>query len=482
MTTFSATETLPQPSRTVSSAMLVYLLIFLSPFSIYNVELGVVGLTPINMYTFLLFPFFLVICLLRNRFPNITGLGVLYLLYIFVATLSAVFALDKDEAFRAPIVYLFKFFLCFLYTIYFLRTREHVETAVKVFIFMGIVQALMGWTQLTAFFFFNKMIYAPFVELMRSNLSQKSFGYGFGALGIPGYTKMFGFSHEGGNFFGPYMAIPFSLSVYAAIMYKKIPLKLLALFLGLTIFVSASRSGYATTIISMSFLFFFIRRGRNSFYPLVMRAYAITVPWLAFLLLSLLLFKTNFFGIRTVIEVSDHLKVSTPLHILERANPFSTKDFSGSVAYFSSHLTLALKHGFDNFGFGLGGSNFDPFVFQVYPIKFGSHSNFIIFLGDTGYWGLLVQILIVFLTIRYGLITYFHSADGKKDHLVITLTAIFAGLVVAGILRTHYQDTYSFIVSGLIVKLYLLNKRKILSERTGLMPSPSLPWPQGKTV
>lgn len=449
------------PSPRLSAAVLVYILIFLSPFSMYSIEMGRNGLTPIDVYSFTLFPFFLVICFLRNRFPNITGLGALHLLYVFIAAMSAIFALDKYGAFRTPIIYVLKYLFCFIYPIYFLRTRKQIETAIKIFIFVGILDALMGWTQLSLFFFFHKIVYAPFVELIRSDLTPKNFGHGFGALGIPGFVRMFGFHHEGDNAFGPYLTIPFALVIYAGMQYKALIYKFLAFFLGLTILISGSRIGLFTAGAACVFLFLFIRQRSFPYYPFAMRSFALIGSSCVVLLLAYLFFTTDIFGLPSSIRVGDNLVISTPAMLVKRMNPFESKYMGGTLWYFTSHLALAIKHGFDNFGFGLGGTNFDPFVTRMYPVKFGSHSNFIGFLGETGYWGFFAQIAIALTTIWYGVITYFNPADRKKkDHLVIFLTAIFVGLVVGGIIRTFYQDTSTFIVAGLIVKLYLMNKKQ----------------------
>ena len=148
--------------------------------------------------------------------------------------------------------------------------------------------------------------------------------------------------------------------------------------------------------------------------------------------------------------------MGTPVYILRRMNLFIPKSIGGSIVYFLEHASLATEFGANNFGFGLGAQNFDDYVYENRNAHWGSHSNYILFLGETGVWGLLTQIGIVILTAYYGLNTYYSRSLDRIDHLPLFLTAIYLGFVITGIVRTFYLTPHTFIIMGLITRLYTL--------------------------
>ena len=162
------------------------------------------------------------------------------------------------------------------------------------------------------------------------------------------------------------------------------------------------------------------------------------------------------------IKINENITIMKPTFLLTRLNPFASISMVKSSAYFTDHLRLAILYCTDNFGFGMGLQNFDNYVYKHHRseiIGYSSHSNFITFLGDTGIWGLLTQLCIIILTIRYGIISYFKQVGKSKDSLSLYLTSIFIALVITGIVRTYYLDTYTFIIMGLITVLYMINKK-----------------------
>ncbi len=430
-------------------ASFIYLIIFLSGFGVYAVELGNVGLTPINLLVILALPIVILIACVRQQVPQISIIGALYFIFFLICMFGAVVADSPIDALRGAGGYFLENMLCFFYVIFFLKTRQHVEKAIKFFILGGIFNCVMGLTQLIGYYFFNEMIFPPLKELFRGQSGMKAFGYGTGAFSIPGFAYMTGFIGDG---FGPWLIIPFSLSIYGIYKYKTLKFMFITSLFFVTIVLSVSRSSYLGLGAFLSFIYIFYRSKDRRFFPLVFNFYKTSFIVL-FIIIGLYVSNTSSFFDRSEIKLSETTTIKTPIHLIKRVNPFIESMRSIQIEFFSSHMKLAMIHGFDNLGFGRGSENFDDFVYKRYPVKYGSHSNFIIFLGDTGIWGFLTQILIVIFTIGYGLRTYFRQPKDTIDHLPLFLTGIYLALVMTGIVRTFYLTPSTFIITGLIIKL-----------------------------
>lgn len=446
-------------------AVFIYILIFLTPFGVYSFSLGGgADMALVNIYQILLLPLFVAVCLMRNSLPNVTPLGLLHLGFLFFALVGGIFADNTMSAVRGSGVYFLKFILAYLYTVYFLRTRESVETTVKIFLWMGVASAVMALVQLAGFFFFGEIIMPPFAEHFDSVLSEKSFGFGTGAFSIPGFARAQGFFTQGSDQYPTYMIIPFALSLYVVWQHRRRRHLLLATFFSLAILISASRCAYVGTAMALAVLYFFRQTRRYRTPPYLARFYLVVCAVMLLVSAAYLARNADLYAQSTV-SVDANTAISTPVFLLERMNPFAAKNFSTTRDYFTEHAMLAVKYCLTNFGLGRGVQNFDDYVYEKYPVHYGSHSNFILFLGETGIIGFLLQAAIAVLTVGLGLKTYFsQSADGVRDHLPLFLAAIFYGLVWTGIVRTFYMSTPTFIIAGMIARLYLLQR----AERKGL--------------
>lgn len=441
-----------------------YLMIFLTTFSVYSIELpGGIGLTPVNLFNVVVFPLLLFHCLIQNRIPDISAIGLFHLLYIGVSAAGLLFAVDAFGVLKFTGSYALEYFISFLVILFFINTREQLEKAVKIFLITTTLNAIMGWVELFGFFFFHKMIFPPFADLVRgSALSAKNFGYGVtGAFSVPGFMRMFGFTGDG---FGGIMIIPFGLCLYFASHKEQKRKKLLwfaAAFFALTTIISASRSGIIGSFIVFFISYIFKKNETSKPFPMVFNNLKLVLMFGSLLFIFYLMASPSIQSMETI-KISSTTNIKTPLFLLNRMNPFVHRSFSKSQDYFTEHGRLALQYGLSNLGFGMGGENFDEYVFRYHPIRFGSHSNFILFLGDTGVWGFILQILIILGTLFYGAKTYIENRD---DPLPLYLAVIFLGLVMTGIVRTFYLLPESFIISALVVKLWQLARS---------VPTPSL--------
>lgn len=447
---------------TFSPAILVHLMIFLTPFGVYSFSMGGgADMALVSIYQILLIPLFVAVCLMRNSLPNMTPLGLLHLGFLFIMLVGGIFADNTMSAVRGSGVYFLKFILAYLYTIYFLRTRESVETAVKIFLWMGVASAVMALVQLAGFFLFGEIIMPPFAEHFDSVLSEKSFGFGTGAFSIPGFARAQGFFTQGSDLYPTYMIIPFALALYVVWQHRRRRHFLLATFFGFAILISASRCAYVGAVMALTILYFFRQKRRYRMPPYLTRFYVVVCAVMLLVSAAFLARNADFYA-QSEVSIDANTARATPVFLLERINPFAAKNFSTTKDYFTEHAMLAVKYCLTNFGLGRGVQNFDDYVYEKYPVHYGSHSNFILFLGETGIIGFLLQVGIAVLTIGLGLKTYLSQpAGGGRDHLPLFLSAIFYGLVWTGIVRTFYMATPTFIIAGMIVRLYLLQRAEL---------------------
>lgn len=452
-------------SSRLAPALFIYLMILVSPFGFYSVLLpGGVGLTPINLVSLGLLPVALIFLIQKRCFPRLTTVGFLHLAFIAVGLVGAFFALDHFVALRGMGAYALECFLCFFYVLCFIETRDDVEKAAFCYITAGILNAIMGWVELIGFAVFNCIITPPFAEALHGHMNMKRYGIdGNGAFNIPGFMRMYGFL---GDAFGPYMLVPFGICAYlflAGRSHRKLYF-FLTLFTGVTILASADRTGYVGIIFFLVTVGLFIQPTGSQLKSFAIRACSMAVVISAILGILYLLRNLPLYQSDAISHVGEQ-EVRSPLHLITRLNPFTSKSFATSETYFNTHWELARQFGFANFGFGLGGENFDDFVYERFPVKYGSHSNFIIFLGDNGIWGFLIQNLIVLLTTFYGIRTYLKEPGPNRDLLPLCLTGIYIGLVLSGVFRTFYLRPDSFIVIGFIIKLSEL-KRPLYEQRS----------------
>ncbi len=441
---------------TIKKSHLIYIFIFFSPFSIYGISLGGgAGLTPINCYTLLLFFLLILQSLKRGRIPDITIVGRLHIAFIIVSMISIIMAEQQFPGMRGTGAYFIKFFLAFLVPVVFIKYKKDLERAAIVFIIAGLFNAIMGWTELIGYYVFHKIIFPPGAAIFGNKLTLKAFGWDTGAMSIPGFMRMFGFMNSGANSFGTYLIAPFGLSVYFIFKNKTHIWLLLAGFFFLTIMASVSRNAIVGTFVFLLAVFLFRSRNVPS---LVFRIYGIIFFIGTFLLFSLMAKEFDLYA-GSKIRIDRNTEISTPLVLIARLNPLTDSSFNKSSHYFTDHLKIAIIHSTDNFGFGLGPQNFDDYAYDNYDvIGYGCHSNFISFLGSTGVWGLLIQIIIICIVIKYSIATMKQNKTRTTD-LALYLLSIFIGLVVTGIIRTYYLDTYTFIIMGFIVRLYYLNNK-----------------------
>lgn len=440
-------------------AYLGYFIVASLPFGIYSVEApGEISLTPINLFVYLFFPIIILNAIRSNKLINLNLVTWLHGLFVVMSFVGVVFAImDRWTALRGSLAYFLEYFLVYLIVFETLRTRKELETALKILLVVTFMNCVMGWVELLGFMFFDEMIMPPFASYFK-DLSFKNFGYGTGVLGIPGYVKMFGFLGPGADNLGSFTLFGLGAAFYFKDLTKKFIYKFFSVFFILTIIAGISRNAFVG-LITMGLIYSIFKvSGR-----LVLIKTTIKFGIIAFIftvILGVFYFTQNYEKFQdSSVQLGHNREVQGYFHLVQRLNPFVSKSFVSSQEFFTSHASLAFKYGFYNLGFGLGSQNFDEYVFENYPINFGSHSNFIGILGDQGVWGILVQMVIIFVVSSYAYkasVPNKNSNNNGKDLLAVALLASFVGIIITGLIRTYYLTPYTFVLQAMIVRLYMI--------------------------
>lgn len=320
--------------------------------------------------------------------------------------------------------------------------KKSFRVVLTAFIVAGIITSLEIYIQFFSFLLLGK-------ELSRDIIHLTGIPFGAQVYSSMGYAG--GFIRASGFFFstnavGSYLLLPLSFSIYQAYNnqgFYRFILIIASLFIGAAIFFTLSRNSIFALIIFLSL--FGLRLYRGNIRALLNKK---TILYLlcAGILIYLMLFITN-----------TYTGLPLFIHIVFRS-------ISNSSVIFYEHLYAALVYTSSNFGFGTGMQNFDDWAINEGLVEtWGSHSNFIYFLAETGIYGLMVQILIMLSVVQASKIRIDKSsADGK---LMILMISVFIALIFVGFVRTFYFVPHTFILVALIsnYRLYVTPMKKLVS-------------------
>lgn len=416
----------------------VYVLILLLPLNVYSVDIYSAGesdasLSPAFLWMILLLPLLGLHLLTERVRPAASAVTAWYCLYLFAATVTIPFTPQP----RATLIgwgATSLTFLAYLYTITYLDRAEKVEKAVTAFVAIGVVVAVMGLTEFFGYVYFGAVIHAPFALKGQQDVS------GFAG----GLTRMHGF-FESANRVGSYLLVPFGLSLYrSGLSPGRRIFTLAALITGTAIVLSLARSADVGLITLLLTLGFFRLKG---FARVAVSAVAI--------------------GLLAIVAIGlpDGMPV-TGVWAIDQFNPAAeVREVIADQELFSSHMAAALTASTDNLGMGKGIQNYDDWAYDNGLVtEWGAHSSYLEFLGETGLVGFGAQIMII--VTLFGLTLRHLRRHGNRDSLAIYLIAIYAGLVVAGILRAVYTGEYTTVLMGMIVMNARLTPSKLRPAET----------------
>lgn len=425
-----------------SRAWIVYILIFLFPFEIYRVHLSIgIRLTPFHAFAIIAFFFVLILNLSGKISIRKSVISSLLLLYIFSGFLSLLAVENLFPAVRGLCTH-FILFSTFVCVISLINHKKELENALTACIVIGMIVSAVALTQFFGFVLFGKMFFVPFIDYSHLDYWELIHKGGFGFMG--GLMRPSAFFASKTRM-GSYLLIPFGISL-CRLFYThkhKVVYSVTTFILFLSIIISVARNAWISLIVFFGALIFFNKLDKYLENGVRIFLFFITI------LMLVVLYAHN--------QFSDVL-------FLERLNPFNYQMTGEDQSIFISHLKAAVNGNIETLWLGKGIQNFDDWAYyNGYVKEWGSHSNFIIFLGETGVLGLLSQLLIVFFVLKIGLRDYIfmkHTGENKAAMLSLFMVSIYCGLVVSGIIRTFYYAESTFILVAILMRHVAINKKE----------------------
>lgn len=406
-------------------ALPVALLVLLAPLEVYSVVLpGAVHLTLYFALVVALMPLFVI--RIRAEYPLPVYL---FMIFFFWSVCGVLLAGGQWDGYRGLGVQVMEI-LTLAYVVTFVRDSDTLEIAFTSQIAAGVIAAAMGMTEFVAFVFFKTIIRPPFADLS----GMEGGGYNFmGEL-----MRMHGF-FTASNHLGAYLLLPFGLSLYRS-YYARAHRRLyglITLLLLITIFTGLARSAYLGVLI---------------IFAMVGARWARTFAR-STLLIALATAAIGFL----------YATPNTGFEPLDRANPFhdearvTVEDYT-SKDIWSEHFQAAVVGSVRTVGLGQGVQSFDEWAYQRGLVSvWGSHSDFIMFLGENGIVGFACQVLIVLYVCRLCWRGYRSDRRKGRPPFFYYLMATFLAVVSTGVTRTYYYWPTSFIFIGMIIQAYKLS-------------------------
>jgi hypothetical protein len=416
----------------VRSFWFLILLVILAPLEVYQLLLpGGINLRLYDAFVILWSPIYLIDLMMKRVHLRKTPIILFLALYIFASLISSTIFADNHYTSIRGIATYFVIFFSFLYTISYIKGSEDLERIVSVFILIGSVVAVMALIQFFCFVLYDLKIKPPFLIYfphMYDNPIRGAYGY------MGGLMRPYSF-FSSSNRVGTYLLISFFLilyRLYSSRNFNKIYLILLLIsFMG--IILSLSRNSLVGIILGIIIFVSFKVRKIHVIFMKIMS--------LIFILCAILLFQ--------------YYTPSTGYVGIDRINPFYNTTIDKNI--FVNHLVAAFDANITTIGLGRGVQQFDDWAASLSYIKiWGAHSNFIIFLGESGIIGFISQVLIVFYILLLSRKLYFkktHKHFDKHKTLLLCMVCAYCGLVFSGIVRTYYFNPYTFILIGMICSL-----------------------------
>ncbi|MBI4423380.1 MAG: hypothetical protein HY554_06620 [Elusimicrobia bacterium] len=437
----------PAPRRSPFSlppAWPACVLVTTTSMSVYSILLpGGIHLAPAHAFIFLFLPIFLFRLLRGDARMNLPLSVKLLFFYTIWSTVGVVLSGMQWPSIRGLGVQVVNN-LVLLYTMTSLRTDEDVEGTATCFILVGSLTMVMCLVEFIGYVAFDRIILAPFVDAA-TNLDDESLidgsrklfgGYGFGG----GLMRMHGF-FTSINRVGSYLLIPFGLALYRAFHHPRNRrwYGLLASLLGVTILMSLARNAYAGFLILTGILAF-------QWAKTYVRRSAIVGGAALFTLLL-------------------YLNTNTGYLFLDRANPFATMERDPGAAtallIFLDGIGASIAANFDTVFVGQGLQLYDTWAYATGWVRWwGAHSDFIMFLGESGLPGFLAHVFAVWLISRTCWRQYQAQLRAGASPRSLYLLAIYLAVVSTGITRTYYFTDVSYILIAFILRATLIEQRR----------------------
>lgn len=426
--------------KTYSRGIIVPVLIILSyPFEIYSLDFMSVRIRLSDVVILLSIIYLSYLFLLKKAPVSLDLVSGFLFLYI-MASVASILS-DPTAQSLIGILYFFVVFFAYFTVINLIRDSSDVNLVAKVIVYISVIIAFYGVMEFCFYVFLGQKM----VPFLCDSCVNQTYGYAGGLM----RPRAFFYSY---NRLGGYLipGLILSLHYYLSTLNKKYFYYFLILFLGVAF--SLSRSAHLGACIAL--LIYFLSRAR---------------------VVSVSKFIKNIVGSVVIVVIVGLIVLLYPeKELINRYNPLaqSDSDQASSLDIFINHLLAAIQANIETLFIGSGVQMFDDYALSLdYVSVWGSHSNFIYFLGESGILGILSHLLII-LSLFVMFVNVLDFSSHKKytilfadSILFLALFSSFVGVLITGIFRTYYYNPYSFVIIALITSQYrsMFNKKYVYS-------------------
>lgn len=437
--------------------------IILFTFEVYRFDLFGLIIRPSDLFIFLIALPTLFYVLAGAKF-QIDNVVVLILIYIVACLIPSI--INPQIVSFVGISYSILILFAYMLTIASVKTHNDINILINTIIILTSLIGVYIIAEQFLFTYYGIKFSPPLCDYLRLDCVNSTYGFNGGMMRPRGFFISY-------NGFGSFAIVGFFLAYFRAKFNSSYFYYGLSLFISLSILASLSRNAILGLVIGIiiSQISISIIKAKS-----VINLFKTIMLSIIFLIIGILLidFISNFYSniqrfnifyyFDEISRYSDFMGVSYTI----------TSKGDTDFSIFISHILAALEANSETFGMGVGVQLFDEYAIKYdYVNTWGSHSNFIIFLGESGIFGFASQVLIVIYLFSMLLKVIKWSSSKFKsvkriDYyslLFICLFSAYLSIVVSGIIRTFYYNIYTFIVVALLVIIY----RKIKSSNNLLI-------------
>jgi hypothetical protein len=423
-------------------------LILLYPLEIFSIFYGSIEIQPISIFIVfsLVFSIFYLAAGARFRLDIVS---VLIFTYIVASCLASI--RNPQIVSFTGFVYSFMILITYIYFISLVRDQNELGIVIKTIMIISLTLSVYAIVEQLSFKLFHYGLKPPFCETFYTVCGEWNREFG------GGYTRARA-TFFGLNGLGGFLLPGFFLFFVQTKFKSKLLYHLLSFVIFFAILCTLSRNailglivGFVVYYLSVSF----IKSKDLSFFYIKL---AVLIS--GFILLMLL----NHF-------LAYDSGMALRLDLFRDLIPVSLEDsmyalkhsVESSLSIFITHLLAAIQVNAETFGLGMGIQLFDDYAMNYdYVVTWGSHSNFILFLGESGVFGFLAHVLIIFYIVYLyiDILKIYNSNYPVSNevnyycYIFIALFSSYLGTLVTGIVRTQYYNIYTFIIIALIVITY----------------------------
>jgi O-antigen ligase len=386
--------------------------------------------------------------------------GTLLFIYIIASLMASI--RDPQLASFISISYFILIFLAYMLTISLVKTSDDIDILVNTIIIITALISIYTLIEQLSYMFYGYKLTPPFCDYLGLDCVNSTYGF----MGNSLRPRAFFLSY---NAFGSFALAGLFLAYFKARHYSRFINYLILLVVFVAIVLSQSRNALVGMSLAI-FVYLFLKS--LIFGKLILFRNLLLMSFIAIAILFLIHYGADYYEwiermdlIGSLDNLLEPKFIDAELAYYDEAN----------LSLFLTHLLAALEANAETFGLGMGVQQFDYYAVTMnYVSTWGSHSNFVTFLGDSGVIGFAAQVLIIVYlfsllinVIKASIVNYKISKKiNYYDSLFISLFSAYAGVIFTGIVRTYYFNIFTFIIIALLVLIYREGKQSRSKNNT----------------